>query len=216
MSYILAGGRASSSRINILRRPSVIYFYCNICSLNVYDDHFKPFLWPAAAVAAVAALHESQSSRRDEQRDAGAMWVPRVLPFVCLSAERKSTDVAKYLSAPSPASRLSTTGTWLLCSFLYKWQLIKLLASFSPAEGSRAQIGQVCWVSRDMRGVSDLSDLLSAHLKYIGRKDSNLHTTLVVRNFSPRLVCWPRNELQLSHLDVPGPPKTMSTAGPEW
>lgn len=37
-----------ASRINILRRPSVIYFYCNICSLNVYDDHFKPFLWPTA------------------------------------------------------------------------------------------------------------------------------------------------------------------------
>jgi len=62
--------RASSSRINILRRPSVIYFYCNICSLNVYDDHFKPFLWPAAAAA---ALHESQSSGSGGRRGSGDM-----------------------------------------------------------------------------------------------------------------------------------------------
>lgn len=112
--HIFAGcRRVSSSRINILRRPSVIYFYCNICSLNVYDDHFKPFLWPDAALA---ALHESQSGLRTEGKD---MWVPCAPSALPEGRPPTLLNIGLHSALPHIA-----VATRLLGCSLYKW-LIK-------------------------------------------------------------------------------------------
>lgn len=72
------------------------------------------------------------------ERTCGVEWsAPSPFRSVCLSAGRSPPELLN-ICLPPAISLHSAAGTWLLCCFLYKWQLIKLLASFSPAEGVKS------------------------------------------------------------------------------